>query len=330
MGVGGEYPLAAAIASESAPPARRAVATGAVFAMQGAGHVLAAAVVTALLQAGVRPDVAWRVALALGAAPGLLAAPFRWRMAETEPYARARAALRTYSTLPFLPRVACALRVYARDLVGTAGAWFLLGAMFYGNSLFSTTVLRVLGLGRDLPDQARNALYVALVALPGYALAVLALPRMARFQQQWLGFSAAAAVFFGLGYAPDRLAALGPAFLALYGLSFLVINAGPNTTVFVLPAEYYPPQVRATCHGLSAAVGRLGGAAATYAFPHLREAIGLGNLLLLCSGLAALGSAWTLLFTPACVACLRSAAAAVPSSRPSPDRSPPDTRMPLW
>lgn len=35
-------------------------------------------------------------------------------------------------------------------------------------------------------------------------------------------------------------------------------NFGPNATTFVIPGEIYPPEVKATCHGLSAASGKLG------------------------------------------------------------------------
>lgn len=49
----------------------------------------------------------------------------------------------------------------------------------------------------------------------------------------------------------------------------LCSNFGPNTTSFVIPGEIYPAEVRATCHGLSAASGKLGAAAGAYFFPML-------------------------------------------------------------
>lgn len=35
-------------------------------------------------------------------------------------------------------------------------------------------------------------------------------------------------------------------------------NFGPNTMTFVVPGEIFPPEVKATCHGISAACGKLG------------------------------------------------------------------------
>ena len=44
-------------------------------------------------------------------------------------------------------------------------------------------------------------------------------------------------------------------------------NFGPNTTTFIIPGEIYPPEVKATCHGLSAAAGKAGAATGAYLFP---------------------------------------------------------------
>jgi len=46
----------------------------------------------------------------------------------------------------------------------------------------------------------------------------------------------------------------------MYTLIIIIIslsNFGPNTTTFVIPGEIFPAEVRATCHGLSAACGKL-------------------------------------------------------------------------
>lgn len=55
-------------------------------------------------------------------------------------------------------------------------------------------------------------------------------------------------------------------------------NFGPNTTTFVIPGEIYPTEVRATCHGLSAACGKLGAATGAYFFPLL---LGVLSILIL-------------------------------------------------
>lgn len=46
--------------------------------------------------------------------------------------------------------------------------------------------------------------------------------------------------------------------IALYVLCQLLFNLGPNTLTFIIPAEIFPTRYRCTCHGVSAAAGKLG------------------------------------------------------------------------
>ena len=52
------------------------------------------------------------------------------------------------------------------------------------------------------------------------------------------------------------------AFIVLYVLIQLSFSLGPNATTYLIPAELFPTRFRCTCHGLSAAAGRLGSIAA--------------------------------------------------------------------
>lgn len=47
-------------------------------------------------------------------------------------------------------------------------------------------------------------------------------------------------------------------FIAIYTLTNLFTNFGPNATTFIIPGEVFPTKYRATCHGISAASGKLG------------------------------------------------------------------------
>lgn len=46
--------------------------------------------------------------------------------------------------------------------------------------------------------------------------------------------------------------------ITLFVLNQLVFNCGPNTTTFLIPAELFATKYRATCHGISAAAGKIG------------------------------------------------------------------------
>jgi MFS transporter, PHS family, inorganic phosphate transporter len=84
---------------------------------------------------------------------------------------------------------------------------------------------------------------------------------------------------------------------------FFLANWGPNTTTFVVPAEAFPTRAKATCHGLSAASGKIGAALGAAAMaPILASAAGdplasLRTAMYACAGVAGFGAAWTWVFT---------------------------------
>jgi len=88
FGVGGEYPLSATVTSEGAAVASRGQAVSSVFAMQGVGNLAAALVMAALLSTPLSLDATWRIALAVGALPGLLTVYKRWQLEESSHYLR--------------------------------------------------------------------------------------------------------------------------------------------------------------------------------------------------------------------------------------------------
>jgi MFS transporter, PHS family, inorganic phosphate transporter len=83
-------------------------------------------------------------------------------------------------------------------------------------------------------------------------------------------------------------------FLLVYGVSYFFTEFGPNMTTFVMPSELYPVTMRATGHGISAGIGKLGAFIGVFLFPLLNDWLGLRGTLLLTAGVAALGFALTL------------------------------------
>jgi MFS transporter, PHS family, inorganic phosphate transporter len=65
-------------------------------------------------------------------------------------------------------------------------------------------------------------------------------------------------------------------------------------TTFVMPSELYPVSMRATGHGISAGIGKLGAFIGVFLFPLLQTSLGLRGTLLLTGGVAAAGFALTL------------------------------------
>ena len=78
-------------------------------------------------------------------------------------------------------------------------------------------------------------------------------------------------------------------FLLVYGVSYFFTEFGPNMTTFVMPSELYPVTMRATGHGISAGVGKLGAFIGVFLFPLLQTSLGLRGTLLLTAGVAVAG-----------------------------------------
>ena len=65
-------------------------------------------------------------------------------------------------------------------------------------------------------------------------------------------------------------------------------------TTFVMPSELYPVSMRATGHGISAGIGKLGAFIGVFLFPLLNDWFGLRGTLLLTAGVSVAGLALTL------------------------------------
>jgi PHS family inorganic phosphate transporter-like MFS transporter len=148
-------------------------------------------------------------------------------------------------------------------LFATMASWFFVDFAFYGLGLNNATVLVVIGYSSGsnvyqalFNNAVGNLILVCAGALPGYWLSVLAVDYIGRKPIQIGGFIMLALIFciIGFGYNSLNRSTL----LALYILAQFFFNFGPNTTTFIIPGECFPTRYRSTCHGLSAASGKLG------------------------------------------------------------------------
>ncbi|KAJ3477263.1 hypothetical protein NLG97_g8885 [Lecanicillium saksenae] len=241
-------------------------------------------------------DRSWRIIVGVGAIPACLAMYYRITIPETPRYTfdvqhdvdRADADIRAYvsSTRPkdtvsnihthlhrselAVPQASWAdakeffLKPHnLRALLGTALSWFFLDFAFYGLGLNNNVVLHAIGYSNNatlyhkLRNQALGLIILACAgSLPGYWTAMFTVDTVGRKPLQVFGFLLLTIVFCILGFALDSLTEGST--LALYIIGQFLFNAGPNTTTFIVPAECFPTRYRATAHGISAALGKLG------------------------------------------------------------------------
>jgi len=151
----------------------------------------------------------------------------------------------------------------------------------------------------ELHSIALFNVYLALMALPGYWFGVFLIEwkLTGRKNTQLFGFIFLSFVYAIMGYTFEDLKNNPTSFLILYGLTFFITNAGPNTTTFVLPSESFPTRIRATYHGISAACGKAGAALGAIAMAEILDTSGLEVVLYCCAVVAMLGAVLTVIAT---------------------------------
>lgn len=330
-GVGGDYATSAVITSEYANKRSRGRLVGSVFAMQGLGLLAGPAIASIFLGAGVPDGIAWRLMLGLGAIPAASVIYLRRKIRETPRYTLSvkgdlaatastvawvtgqQAAVRGNGSSP-ADTTSSALgnrngngnRVRARltskpfllRLIGTAGSWFLMDIAFYGNSVSSPLILKLIQPTGTLLDHTLISLGIfAVAAFPGYWLAVFLMDRIGRKRIQWQGFAVMTAAFALIWLLPDGATAVG-LFLPLFAISYFFTEFGPNMTTFVYPSEIFPTSVRGTGDGISAAAGKFGAFLGALFVPHLLSAVGISGVMGVMAGVSAIGIVLTLVALP--------------------------------
>ena len=174
-------------------------------------------------------------------------------------------------------------------LVGTAGCWFLFDYAYYGNTLSLPSILSEVSPNASIELKLFLSLALFVIfALPGYALAVWKMDKIGHRRLQFIGFAVMAACFILLGAVPTLTSTVAP-FIAIFGVSYLFTEFGPNMTTFVLPSEVFPVHMRTTGHGVAAGIGKLGAFVGVFLVPQLAQHIGLRGLLYVAGGAAVLG-----------------------------------------
>ncbi|KAL9832384.1 Inorganic phosphate transporter 1-4 [Arabidopsis thaliana] len=250
-------------------------------------------------------DYVWRIILMVGALPAAMTYYSRSKMPETARYTAlvAKDAKLAASNMSKVLQVEIEaeqqgtedksnsfglfskefMKRHGLHLLGTTSTWFLLDIAFYSQNLFQKDIFSAIGW--IPPAQTMNAIQEVfkiartqtLIALcstvPGYWFTVAFIDVIGRFAIQMMGFFFMTVFMFALAIPYDHWThkenRIG--FVAMYSLTFFFANFGPNATTFVVPAEIFPARFRSTCHGISAASGKLGAMVGAFGFLYLAQ-----------------------------------------------------------
>ncbi|KAF4316159.1 hypothetical protein G195_009872 [Phytophthora kernoviae 00238/432] len=278
IGIGGEYPLAASSTAEDATSvSERNTRVALTFSLQGVGSLTAAMLGNLLVEALANSDVndpgrleiVWRLLFGLGVIPACIVCYYRITAEETDAYkAVAERRLATKATSANTsPPFSFIMRHYGISMLGTAGTWFLFDIVFYAQNLFSASILSVVGVENpSLQVITTQNVFIALMSLPGYYVAVFFINRIGRKAIQLQGFAIMTILFLVMAIFWDDLKENAVLFIILFGAALFFSNFGPNLTTFVMATEMYPTPIRSTCNGLSGAAGKAGAAIGSFGF----------------------------------------------------------------
>merc|ERR1712232_455854 len=105
-----------------------------------------------------------------------------------------------------------------------------------------------------------------------------------------------ALLYAGLGVFLPSMEDASGLLLFVYGMTYFFSNFGPNSTTFILPSETFPPEVRSTLNGFSAAAGKCGAVVGSAVFKPVVDGLGTNVAFWGCTLCAVLGVFLTIFF----------------------------------
>lgn len=289
LGIGGEYPLSATLAKEvetrdgEGLVCSRTQVLVVNMVLFSIGSALQTLLVLLMLSFSVPLQVMWRISLAGGMLPSGLALIMRLQMSEpatSRELAGRRTSEESSASSLYLESLFKVVGPKGWTLLGGCVCWFLYNFTCYSQSSFSHLFVdEAFGKTTDTLRMTlyRDASFALATSLAGFLGSFLAFPML-----QSMSTRAVQATGFGM------MAAMTLATSALLGLQdrrpITMVGSGllgsmatsvVGVTTYLVPSENFPPVVRASCVGLSAASGKVGAAVGTAIYPLLVASAGM-------------------------------------------------------
>ncbi|MCF6777303.1 MFS transporter [Thiotrichales bacterium 19X7-9] len=334
LGIGADYPTGSTYVSETMPSHMRGKMMVASFSFQAIGALIGAALGLIILKndptlnawrwmlgAGVVPAI-----LVLWLRMSLPESP-RWLIAKGKlEKAKKVAAELTGNANISIEAQEEEKKVSYRDLFKkdllrkttlASVPWFLMDISLYGVGLFTPVILAqmITSDGHNFIARgiaaAEGSIYTYLFFVIGCVICFFLIERWGRIRLQKIGFIGMTIGLCILGastYISDsamlvltfsgHTVILGSLQIILlfsgFILFYFTINMGPNPTTYLLASEVFPTHVRATGHGFSSCMGKVGAAVGIFFLPIMKDSLGLGYTMFIIAISAFLGFLITL------------------------------------
>ncbi|WP_373479411.1 MFS transporter [Geminocystis sp.] len=330
VAIGADYPISVAYITENVPSRLRGKMVIGAFAFQGFGALLGAltgiAVISGLTNAFPNSDFivtqySWRLMLGIGLILAIFVGFLRLQFLLESPvyyiakedYKNAELAARELlesdiiitseseqkSSINTLNYGSLFSKQYLKNTLFASFPWFLQDIATYGIGIFTPTIIALLAFNNEdnfIPRQIQSAQGSAIVdifLIIGFIIAVLLVDKVGRISLQITGFIGMALGLSLLAISGDPNINQHPNFILVLSGFFiynLLMNAGPNSTTFLLSGEVFPSSIRASGAGFAAAVAKLGAVLGTFLLPIIKDDLGVSNLLYILAFCCLLGA----------------------------------------
>lgn len=299
FGTGGEYPASSTAASEAANEAIDRKRRGTTFVLVtnlplsfGGPFCLIIFLIVWSAAGGLNHlNTIWRVCFGIGCVWPLSVFYFRLRMATSKLYKKGA----MKSKVPYW----LAVKFYWRELIGTAGCWFLYDFVTFPNGIFSGTIISsVISDHSDIKLTAEWNLLLGIIAIPGVFVGAFLCEYIGRKYTMMLGFSGYLVFGLIIGCAYNKIKDIVPLFIIFYGLMQSMGNLGPGDMLGLISSECYATGMRGTFYGFSAAVGKAGAAIGTQVFTPIQTHLGKEWTFIIAAIIGVVGVAMTFFFVP--------------------------------
>lgn len=209
-------------------------------------------------------------------------------------------------------------RPYLRRTVLALVPWFLLDVALYAVGTFTPTIIGsfaaanhggsgvVVTTHHSVAKQliasdilaTEGAIVLDLFLVVGFVISIALVERVGRMRLQQVGFLGMTVGLLILSVSDLVPKDEGHRWFVFAGFAIfnLLVNLGPNATTYLLAAELFPTNLRATGHGLASAAGKVGAVVGIFLLPVVLASLGLGTTMALAAGVGILGFLVTWVF----------------------------------
>lgn len=295
LGIGGEYPLSAAISQEMGQNLclNRMTLLQINIAMLNFGSISQALLCLILVEAHASIEATWRTALAVGAFPSLLAFILRIYLVEhdhEQPHPRGRRLSSYHNT------ASSSMRSYFPILVCCSISWLLMNFSNYGQLTFSHMIAEQM-LNTNHMDTNKSLRSAAIFAIICSSVSLVGNISSGYIIQN--GIPAKTVQVFGFAFMTTFLwlCTLSHAVNWLATIFFMLnmmMGGTLGITTYTIPTTSFPKKLRATGVGIAAGMGKVGAVIGTSIFPIIDHNVGLLWTLFISGGVLLFGSLVTL------------------------------------